>query len=72
MIEKSELLIKIEEVNDANKKAFEGIGLPNLVYSYSEEDGMVLEEAFSYGPTGRNRKVNKITPEKFYNIFFKD
>lgn len=74
MTVKDDLLRKIEEVNDANKKLFEEIGVsqPNLIFSFIEDENMVLEENFSYGPEGRKGKATKITPEEFIRIFFEN
>lgn len=74
MIAKDDLLKKIEEVNDVNKKLFEEIGLsqPNLIFSYDEDKNMVLAETFSYGPEGRKSSISEQTPDEFFNTFNKN
>ena len=73
MIDRNDLLKKISVVNEENKEAFSKLCLePNLIFSYIEDEDMVLAEHFFYGPEGRKRKTSKLTPEDFNNTFFKD
>jgi hypothetical protein len=73
MIDRETLLKKISSVNEENEKLFGELGLlPNLIFSFNEDENMVLEENFSYGPEGRKGKVTKITPEEFIRIFFEN
>ena len=73
MIGKEDLIKKIALINDNEEKLFAELGLlPNLIFSYNEDENMVLMETFSYGPPeGRKRNASVITPEEFYNMFFK-
>lgn len=73
MIDRETLVKKISSVNEENEKLFGELGLlPNLIFSFNEDENMVLEENFSYGPEGRKGKVTKITPEEFIRIFFEN
>lgn len=73
MIDRETLVKKISSFNEENEKLFGELGLlPNLIFSFIEDENMVLQETFSYGPEGRKGKATKITPEEFIRTFFKN